>query len=130
MWLLLELVVFFCLGVNQCAPAYAQDAVPTTNSDGSTVTDKDAIIVTGSRIKQDPAKSALPLQIITTEDLTRDGITSPEQMIMQLSTNGTGPDNLASNADVVSGAQRGTNGLSGANLRGQGSAGTLVLPPP
>ncbi len=108
-------------------PAYAQDAVPTTNSDGSTVTDKDAIIVTGSRIKQDPAKSALPLQIITTEDLTRDGITSPEQMIMQLSANGTGPDNLASNADVVSGAQRGTNGLSGANLRGQGSAGTLVL---
>ena len=37
------------------------------------------------------------------------------------------PDNLASNSDVVSGAQRGTNGLSAANLRGQGNAATLVL---
>ena len=33
----------------------------------------------------------------------------------------------AANADVTSGAQRGTNGLSAANLRGQGSAATLVL---
>ena len=55
------------------------------------------------------------------------GITSPEQLIMFLSTNGNGADNLASNADVTSGAQRGTNGLSAANLRGQGSASTLVL---
>ncbi|HEX8660755.1 MAG TPA: TonB-dependent receptor plug domain-containing protein, partial [Brevundimonas sp.] len=46
---------------------------------------------------------------------------------MHLTTNATGPDNLASNADVVSGAQRGTNGLSSANLRGQGNAATLVL---
>jgi iron complex outermembrane receptor protein len=38
-----------------------------------------------------------------------------------------GKDNLASNTDVTSGAQRGTNGLSAANLRGQGSAATLVL---
>ncbi|HEY0085523.1 MAG TPA: TonB-dependent receptor [Allosphingosinicella sp.] len=46
---------------------------------------------------------------------------------MFLSTNGSAADNLASNADVTTGEQRGTNGLSGANLRGQGSASTLVL---
>jgi iron complex outermembrane receptor protein len=80
------------------------------------------IIITGSRIKQDPNRSALPLQIVTTQELQRNGISSPEQLIMYLSTNGTGADNLASNADVTSGAQRGTNGLSAANLRGQGSA--------
>lgn len=85
------------------------------------------IIVTGSRIRQDPNNSALPLQIVTTEEIQRNGISSPEQLIMFLSTNGTGADNLASNADVTSGAQRGTNGLSAANLRGQGSAATLVL---
>jgi iron complex outermembrane receptor protein len=85
------------------------------------------ILVTGSRIRQDPNNSALPLQVITTQELTRNGISSPEQLIMYLSTNGTGADNLASNADVTSGAQRGTNGLSAANLRGQGSAATLVL---
>ena len=108
------------------APAFAQasslPAAAETAEDESA-----AIIVTGSRIKQDPAKSALPLQIITTNDISREGINSPEQLISYLSTNGNGADNLASNADVTSGAQRGTNGLSAANLRGQGSASTLVL---
>lgn len=85
------------------------------------------VLVTGSRIKQDPNNSALPLQIITTKDLSREGINSPEQLISFLSVNGNGADNLASNSDVTSGAQRGTNGLSAANLRGQGSASTLVL---
>ena len=92
-------------------------------------TDDDAreVLVTGSRLKQDPNNSALPLQIITTRDLAREGINSPEQLISFLSTNGNGADNLAANSDVTSGAQRGTNGLSAANLRGQGSAATLVL---
>ncbi len=85
------------------------------------------VVVTGSRIKQDPTKSALPLSIISPRDLTREGINSPEQLISFLSTNGNGADNLASNSDVVTGAARGTNGLSAANLRGQGSASTLVL---
>lgn len=106
-------------------PVFAQDASPPAAAE--TADDGAAIIVTGSRIKQDPAKSALPLQIISTDDLTREGINSPEQLISYLSTNGNGADNLASNADVTSGAQRGTNGLSAANLRGQGSASTLVL---
>jgi iron complex outermembrane receptor protein len=86
-----------------------------------------SIIVTGSRLRQNPNNSALPLQIITNAEVERNGINSPEQLIMHLTTNGSGADNLASNADVTSGAQRGTNGLSAANLRGQGSASTLVL---
>ena len=85
------------------------------------------IVVTGSRIRQDPNRSALPLQIITTGDLNREGISSPEQMISFLASNGNGADNLASNSDVVSGAARGTNGVSSANLRGQGASSTLVL---
>ncbi|MBV8686465.1 MAG: TonB-dependent receptor [Alphaproteobacteria bacterium] len=92
-----------------------------------TVPDNAEILVTGSRIRQNPNNSALPLQIITNEEVQRNGISSPEQLLMHLTTNGTGPDNLASNADVVTGAQRGTNGLSSANLRGQGNAATLVL---
>lgn len=114
------------------APAAAQDSTDTqvTTDAAGQPTANDAngeILVTGSRIKQDPTRSALPLQIVTTQDLTREGINSPEQLISFLSTNGNGADNLASNTDVTSGAQRGTNGLSAANLRGQGSASTLVL---
>lgn len=107
-------------------PAFAQNEAPATvdtAEDEST-----AIIVTGSRIKRDPKDSALPLDIITPEDLSRESINSPEQFISFLSTNGNGADNLASNSDVVSGAARGgNNGLSAANLRGQGPGSTLVL---
>lgn len=85
------------------------------------------IIVTGSRIRQDPNNSALPLQIISNAEIERNGISSPEQLMMFLTSSGSGADNLSANADVTSGAQRGTNGLSAANLRGQGSASTLVL---
>ena len=122
------------------SPALAQDQTadpsaspPSTEiaSDGSDQADSGSsgkdIVVTGSRIKQDPVNSALPLKIFTTDDLTREGINSPEQLISYLASNGNGADNLASNSDVTSGAQRGTNGLSAANLRGQGSASTLVL---
>jgi iron complex outermembrane recepter protein len=108
------------------APALAQDADITSPNSASA--DKDTmIVVTGSRIKQDPTKSALPLEIITNVDLERNGIANPEALNMFLTSTGSGPDNLASNSDVVTGAQRGTNGLSSANLRGQGSAATLVL---
>ncbi|MFM6932342.1 MAG: TonB-dependent receptor domain-containing protein [Novosphingobium sp.] len=103
-------------------------ALAQSVSDGdSAESDGKAIIVTGSRIKQDPSKSALPLEIVTPDDLSRESISSPEQFISYLASNGNGADNLASNSDVVTGAARGTNGLSAANLRGQGASSTLVL---
>ncbi len=83
--------------------------------------------ITGSSIKRIAAEGSLPVQIITSDDLKRQGITTAEQLISTLSVNGNGLDNLASNADVVAGAQRGNNGASSANLRGQGAASTLVL---
>lgn len=107
-------------------PALAQDAAITSPNAASAEKDT-MIVVTGSRIKQDPTRSALPLEIITNVDIERNGIANPEALNMFLTSSGSGPDNLASNSDVVTGAQRGTNGLSSANLRGQGSAATLVL---
>ncbi len=83
--------------------------------------------ITGSSIKRIAAEGSLPVQIITSDDLKRQGITTAEQLMSTLSVNGNGLDNLASNADVVAGAQRGNNGATSANLRGQGSASTLVL---
>ena len=130
---------FAALGIALAGTAHAQNVpdadvtqpaiTPTgaQTADSATANQDSEIIVTGSRIKRDPNDSSLPLQIVTTEDFKREGINSPEQLISYLSTNGNGADNLASNSDIVSGAQRGTNGLSAANLRGQGSASTLVL---
>ncbi|MEQ1639373.1 MAG: TonB-dependent receptor [Novosphingobium sp.] len=111
------------------APALAQSVpdISAPNKTADSDSDGGAIVVTGSRIKRDPAKSALPLEIITSVDIERQGIANPEALNMFLTSNGSGADNLASNSDVTTGAQRGTNGLSAANLRGQGSGGTLIL---
>ena len=83
--------------------------------------------ITGSSIKRIAKEGALPLEIISRKQLEEQGIVNAEQLIAILNVNGNGSDNLASNADVTSGAQRGNNGASSANLRGQGSDNTLVL---
>ena len=119
---LVYLASFTCL----TAPVFAQDT-KTPADDGAAAKDETAIIVTGSSIKRKPQESAVPLQIYTNEDIKREGISSPEQFIALLNSNGNGADNLAANSDITSGAQRGTNGVSSANLRNQGSGGTLIL---
>ncbi len=100
-------------------------------SSGSVGADDDrrleTVVVTGSSIKRKVTESALPIQVVSAEDIRREGITSAEQLISFLNSNGNGLDNLASNADVVTGQARGNNGASSANLRGQGSAATLIL---
>jgi iron complex outermembrane receptor protein len=83
--------------------------------------------VTGSSIKRVASEGALPVQVISSEDLKRQGIVTAEQLMSVLSVAGNGLDNLASNSDVAAGSGRGSNGLSAANLRGQGSNNTLVL---
>jgi iron complex outermembrane receptor protein len=85
------------------------------------------ITITGSSIKRIAAEGALPLQVITRADLDKQGIVNAEQLIATLTFNGNGLDNLASNADVVSGQARGNNGASSANLRSQGANSTLIL---
>jgi iron complex outermembrane receptor protein len=83
--------------------------------------------ITGSSIKRIAREGALPLEVVTRKQLQDQGIVTAEQLIATLNVNGNGSDNLASNADVTSGAQRGNNGASSANLRGQGADSTLVL---
>ncbi|MFM7849225.1 MAG: TonB-dependent receptor domain-containing protein [Rubrivivax sp.] len=92
-----------------------------------TPTTPQKVEITGSIIKRIGAEGALPVQVISRNEIERQGLTSAEQVILWLSTNGNGLDNLASNADVVGGAQQGNNGATSANLRGQGSNATLIL---
>ncbi len=109
-------------------PASLAQSVPapaTPATDPSVKLEK--FVVTGSMIKRIEGEGALPVQIITPLELEQRGIASAEQMLMELNINGNGLDNLASNADVVAGQQRGNNGATSANLRGQGSNATLIL---
>jgi iron complex outermembrane recepter protein len=86
-----------------------------------------SVVVTGSRIKRTESEGALPIQIISRQELDKQGIVTAEQLINSVTANGNGADNLASNSDVGAGSSRGNNGLSAANLRGQGASSTLVL---
>jgi iron complex outermembrane receptor protein len=106
--------------------AFAQTS-PEAQAPASNAQNLGRVEITGSSIKRLAGEGALPVQVITHDDLQKQGVSSAEQLISLLSMNGNGLDNLASNADVVAGAQRGNNGSSGANLRSQGSGSTLVL---
>ena len=99
-------------------PTFAQDAQPTK---------VERVEITGSSIKRVQSEGALPVQVITRAEIERTGVTTVEQLMQVLSVNGNGMDNLASNADVAAGSNRGNNGISAANLRSQGANATLVL---
>ena len=104
--------------------------LPGTSLAQSTETPKtlDTVTVTGSRIKRTDVEEALPITIIPKEQIQAQGITSAEQLLQFLNIAGNGADGLTSAAvDMDLGELRGTAGVSGANLRGQGSDATLVL---
>jgi len=107
-------------------PAAAQDAATATET-AEGVKTLDRISVTGTRIKRAEIEESLPITSFSREEIDRQGITSAEQLLMTLNIAGNSSDNLASNAGIVNEEQRGNNGVSGANLRGQGADATLVL---
>ncbi|MGY0504469.1 TonB-dependent receptor plug domain-containing protein [Luteimonas sp. e5] len=104
--------------------AFAQDAGSSQDSSSGAL---DRVTVTGSRIQRTQQEEALPITTIRKEQMEQQGITSAEQLLMALNIAGNGSDNLSSNAGIVHEEQRGNNGVSGANLRGQGADATLVL---
>src|SRR5690606_23452714 len=110
-------------------PAMAQQA--GTTSDTGDAEDRvrtlDRLTVTGSRIQRTEIEQALPITSVTRAQIDALPISSAEQLLMVLNVAGNGSDNLASNSGIVHEDQRGNNGVSGANLRGQGADATLVL---
>lgn len=82
----------------------------------------DKIEVTGSNIKRIEGESALPVTVITRDEISRSGVTTAAELLDKIS---------ASNAGGYSVAQAvgdsATPGLSAASLRGLGSTNTLIL---
>ena len=108
-------------------PVVTQQAAAQSSDDQRKPQSVERVVITGSSIKRVESEGALPILVITREEIDRQGIANAEQLIASLNSNGNGLDNLASNSDVVDGQARGNNGASSANLRGQGSAATLIL---
>jgi iron complex outermembrane receptor protein len=84
--------------------------------------------VTGSSIKRVAKEGALPIQVITFDQLEKQGVTSAEDLMRMVSANGTGADNMTSGNNVFGAdADRVSGGGSFASLRGLGPNSTLVL---
>lgn len=106
--------------IGAVGPAAAQDT-PSQPS-------MQRVEITGSSIKRIAKEGALPIQVITFEDMEKQGITSAEQLIRTISANGTGADNATSGNNVFGAdADRVSGGASFASLRGLGPNSTLVL---
>jgi iron complex outermembrane receptor protein len=80
------------------------------------------IEVTGSSIKRIEGESALPVQVITREEIEKGGSTTAAELITKISANSATLTDGASFSDIA-----GQRGFNGANLRGIGVSSTLIL---
>jgi iron complex outermembrane receptor protein len=120
----LSAALLLALGSPLAAFAQSQPTAAAASPEARTL---DKIEVTGSRIKRTDVEAAMPVTIIQKAEIEAQGITSAEQLLQQLNIASSGPDSLAANSGVAPPGTRGNNGVSGANLRGQGADATLVL---
>ena len=80
--------------------------------------------VTGSAIKRIDAEAALPVQIITREEIDKAGVTTAAELLAKVSA---ASNNLTDGASIATGGYRDQMGFNSANLRGIGTSSTLVL---
>lgn len=84
--------------------------------------------VTGSSIKRLSDEGALPLEVITADQIRQKGLTSAEDVLRSLSVNAANANNaVSSNSVFGQEGDRLAGGGAYANLRGLGPTGTLVL---
>jgi iron complex outermembrane receptor protein len=78
--------------------------------------------ITGSAIKRIDAETALPVQVITREEIDKVGVTTATEILARLSANVGG---LGDGVSITDGKDQ--RGFNSANLRGIGTSSTLVL---
>jgi iron complex outermembrane receptor protein len=99
--------------------ARADDAV-TSDADAAAVTLR--VDVTGSNIKRIEGETALPVQVITRDELARGGVQTAQELLARISANQSfGGSNEASGIGST------VTGFTAASLRGLGAERTLVL---
>jgi iron complex outermembrane receptor protein len=80
--------------------------------------------ITGSAIKRLENEGALPVQVITRDDITKQGLSTAAEIVARLSASAS---NLTDGGSIGYGGFRDQMGMNGANLRGIGVSSTLVL---
>jgi len=104
-----------------CSLAQAQGSVPGSTDPAADPEKLERITVTGSNIRRADGETALPVQVITAEDIRRSGKASVTEVLQSLSANGA--NGLTDSASFNSFAY----GASGISLRSLGPTSTLIL---
>ncbi|MFD2135777.1 TonB-dependent receptor plug domain-containing protein [Novosphingobium resinovorum] len=100
-----------------CGTAHAQDAAPQAADNG----DDNVIIVTGSITRNPAAATASPVVSVTSDDLTKRGITTVADALQTLTANNAGTIPASWSAFGF------TTGATAPSLRGFNNAYTLTL---
>ncbi|WP_444848391.1 TonB-dependent receptor [Duganella caerulea] len=101
--------------------ALAQEA-PATSATPATTAVMPRVEITGSAIRRIESETALPVQVITREDIEKAGVTTASELMARVSANVGG---LTDGASITDGHDQ--RGFNSANLRGIGTSSTLVL---
>ncbi|HEY1090762.1 MAG TPA: TonB-dependent receptor plug domain-containing protein, partial [Burkholderiaceae bacterium] len=116
------------IGIGAVSIAAIAQTTPPPAPAAKPIQKVERVEVTGSSIKRFADEGALPLEVISADDMKQAGIENAEDLLRQLSANSANADNSTSRNNVFGGEQdRLTGGASFANLRGLGPTGTLVL---
>src|ERR1700712_4093492 len=105
-------------GTSEAAPA-SEAAVPAAAAAPAT-TQLKRVEVTGSAIRRVDAETAVPITIMRTEDLKKQGVTTTAEIVSRI----TGSNSIDNAAGSIGSA---TGGASFADMRGIGANKTLVL---
>lgn len=113
------------LAIGIASPALAQ--VGTTDPQAEPTVAEQAgepdIIVTGSLIRGTPEDAALPVEVLTSEDLAKQGSPSALDLIKNLPVS----NGVIGDANQFDSRAQGSEGVASINLRGLGPGRTLVL---
>ncbi|MFG6466142.1 TonB-dependent receptor [Roseateles sp. BYS87W] len=87
-------------------------------------TSLERVQITGTAIKRIEGETALPVQVITRNEIDKAGVTTAAELIARISASA---NNLTDGGSVAYGGFRDQMGFNAANLRGLGVSSTLVL---
>ena len=113
---------FFC-SVSAMAVALAGVTMTGATAQTSTATDVAEVVVTGSFIRGTPEDAALPVDVISAEDISKQGSPSTLELIKTLSVS----SGVLGDTNQFDPRAQGSEGSGSINLRGLGAARTLVL---
>jgi iron complex outermembrane receptor protein len=99
-------------------------AAATVAAQDAPAPERITVEVTGSNIRRADAESALPVQVITREEIARSGSLSVAELLAKVSANVLGFNDQISIGNQIDGNRP---GLSSVNLRALGDGATLIL---